>query len=63
MARGWGMNGSHALPASAKMRAELDTVVGQVCTPSLEYQAPALYQCRTAEDSVLFRHAATCPHL
>lgn len=36
MAGGWGTSGSRALPASAKVQAELDTVVGQARTPSLE---------------------------
>lgn len=36
MAGGWGTSGSRALLASAKVQAELDTVVGQARTPSLE---------------------------
>lgn len=36
MAGGWGTSGSRALPASAEVQAELDTVVGQARTPSLE---------------------------
>lgn len=36
MAGGWGTSASCALPASAKVQDELDTVVGQARTPSLE---------------------------